>query len=42
VKQVRLQTLRSEFETLKMKELEGVLKYITRVETVVNQLKRNE
>jgi gag-polypeptide of LTR copia-type len=41
VKQVRLQTLRGEFELLKMKDFEGVLDYITRVQTVANQLKRN-
>jgi hypothetical protein len=41
VKQIRLQTLRGEFETLRMKELEDVSDYITRVEIVVKQLKRN-
>ena len=41
VKQVRLQTLRGELEVMKMKESEGVSEYITRVQTVVNQLKRN-
>ena len=41
VKQVRLQTLRGELEAMKMKETEGVSDYITRVQMVVNQLKRN-
>ncbi|GJU58197.1 retrovirus-related pol polyprotein from transposon TNT 1-94 [Tanacetum coccineum] len=41
VTQVRLQTLRGELEAMKMKESEGVSDYITRVQTMVNQLKRN-
>nr|GEW72238.1 hypothetical protein [Tanacetum cinerariifolium] len=41
VKQLRLQTLRSELEAMKVKETEGVSDYITRVQIVVNQLKRN-
>ncbi|XP_071713513.1 uncharacterized protein [Rutidosis leptorrhynchoides] len=41
VKQVRLQTLCGELEAMKMKETEGVSEYITRVQTVANQLKRN-
>jgi gag-polypeptide of LTR copia-type len=41
VKQVRLQTLREKFESLKMKDFEGVSYYITRVQTVMNYLKRN-
>ncbi|GKD07240.1 hypothetical protein Tco_1186925 [Tanacetum coccineum] len=42
VKQARLQTLRGELEAMKMKETEGVSDYITRVQAVVNQLKRND
>lgn len=40
VKQVWLQTLRSELESMGM-ETEAVAKYITRVEIVANQLSRN-
>ncbi|KAJ1400578.1 Zinc finger, CCHC-type [Sesbania bispinosa] len=42
VKQVRLQTLRGELENMRMKESESVSEFITRVETVVNKLNRNE
>jgi len=41
VKQVRLQTLRSELERIRMKEDEGVAEYVSRVETIANQLDRN-
>jgi gag-polypeptide of LTR copia-type/Domain of unknown function (DUF4219) len=41
VKQIRLQTLRCEFEMLRMNNTEGVSDYITRVHIVMNQLKRN-
>nr|GEZ09314.1 hypothetical protein [Tanacetum cinerariifolium] len=41
VKQVQLQTLRGELEAMKMKETKGVSDYITRVQTMVNQLNRN-
>ena len=41
VKQVRLQTLWGELESMKMKETKGVVKYNTRVETMVNQLSRS-
>ncbi|KAK7379719.1 hypothetical protein VNO78_34409 [Psophocarpus tetragonolobus] len=40
VKQVHLQTLRSELESIKMKESEGVSDYITCVQIMVNQFNR--
>nr|GEV96962.1 retrovirus-related Pol polyprotein from transposon TNT 1-94 [Tanacetum cinerariifolium] len=41
VKRVTLKTLHCELEAIKMKETEGIYDYITRVQTVVNKLKRN-
>ncbi|XP_017410482.2 uncharacterized protein LOC108322762 [Vigna angularis] len=41
VKQIRLQTLRGEFESLRMEEKERVTEYISRVEAVANQICRN-
>ncbi|XP_038875032.1 uncharacterized protein LOC120067555 [Benincasa hispida] len=41
VKKVRLKTLRGEFESLQMKEMEMIAEYHTKVMVVVNQLRRN-
>ena len=39
---MRLQTLRGKLESMKMKKSENVSDYITRVQTVANQLNQNE
>lgn len=41
VKKLRLQSLRAEFETLKMKTSENVNDYVTRLKTVAYEMKRN-
>jgi len=40
-KSVRLQILKGELESIKMKETKGAFEYITRIETMVNQLNKN-
>jgi ribosomal protein S20 len=42
VKQVRHQVLRGKLELIKMEDSERVSDYITRVQTMTNQMKRNE
>ena len=42
VKMMRLQSLRSEFDTLKIKDSESIKNYFNRVISIVNQLKVND
>ncbi|XP_073221592.1 uncharacterized protein [Cicer arietinum] len=40
VNQIRLQSLRGDFEALKMKDFKSISDYCSRVKTIVNQMKR--
>jgi len=42
VKKIRLQSLRSDFASLKMKETESILDYFSRIKVVVNEFKKYE
>ncbi|XP_076895914.1 uncharacterized protein LOC143548707 [Bidens hawaiensis] len=42
VQRVKLQTLRTEFDTLRMSEIETIEEYFNKITTIVNQLQMNE